>query len=79
VRGQTASEQILLGKSRRSIFNAMGVGITRGMDLVSLAFNLVWKSACLRILELTNRVNHGEVCSLGTAARRGVRPASTLL
>jgi AraC family transcriptional regulator len=46
----------LLGKWQQSIFNAPGVGLTRGMDLVSLAFNLAWKTAGLSILELTNRV-----------------------
>ena len=55
----------------------MGVGITRGMDLVSLAFNLVWKSACLRILELPNRVIILWVCAiLGEEKRDGLSHGS---
>jgi hypothetical protein len=55
----------LLVKLRRSIVNAMGVGSPEEWPWSLWLSNLVWKTACLRILELTNRGNHGHVWTGG--------------
>jgi hypothetical protein len=53
----------LLGKSPRSISNVMRASNTRGITWSFWRSNLVWKTACPRIFELTNRVNHDAVCT----------------
>jgi hypothetical protein len=58
----------LLGKSPRSISNLMRASNTRGITWSFWRSNLVWKTACPRIFELTNRVGLGHVC-------HGARPS----
>jgi hypothetical protein len=48
----------LLVNSRRSISNAMGVNITRGMDLVPLSFKSPMKDRLSAPFELTNRAHY---------------------
>jgi hypothetical protein len=48
--------QTRLGMSRRSNVHATGKSLTRGMAGSLWLSSLVWKTAYLRILELSNRV-----------------------
>lgn len=52
----------LLGKSRRAIFNAMGVSVTKGRFRSPRPPNVVSKTTFPRVLDLTNRVGRDEGC-----------------
>jgi hypothetical protein len=53
----------LLGKSRRSISNAMGGEFHQRNVLDLWLSNVVCKTTVPRVFELTNRVSRGEVCA----------------